>query len=275
MTPSIGIMQGRLLPERLDRLQVFPMSKWKEELTVAGQLGFNCFELLYDKEMILSSLMEEEDNYQDLGLCSENGVFDVKSTSVCLDCLAEIALITEATSSSFLNELKRAMYFFKNSSIDVLVIPFCDKNEIMTANDLRCALIALENSGLDKLAADFDLLLSLELTLPADIIVDEFSVQSFANIGICFDLGNIRSAGFQPEVEIIKLGGLINHVHIKDRLVGGPNVMLGMGEVDFKACFKSLRKSGYSGRFILETRYFVDPLKEASLNLNYLESVVD
>jgi len=275
MTPSIGIMQGRLLPEKLDRLQVFPISNWKEELEVAGKLGFNCFELLYDKEMILSNLMKVEANYKSLGLYPENGEFDVKSTSVCLDCLAEIALITKATSSSFLNELKRAMDFFRNSSVEVLVIPFCDKNEIMTAYDLRCALIALENSGLDKLAADFDLLLSLELTLPADIIVDEFSAQSFANIGICFDLGNIRSAGFQPEAEIIKLGGLINHVHIKDRLVGGPNVMLGMGEVDFKACFKSLRKCGYSGRFILETRYFVDPLKEASLNLNYLESIVN
>jgi hypothetical protein len=45
------------------------------------------------------------------------------------------------------------MDFFRNSSVEVLVIPFCDKNEIMTAYDLRCALIALENSGLDKLAA--------------------------------------------------------------------------------------------------------------------------
>ena len=144
----------------------------------------------------------------------------------------------------------------------------------MTSSDLKKALIALESFGIDKLATELDLKLSLELELPASIINKGFSKYSFLNIGVCFDLGNIRSTGLHPEKEILKLGKLINHVHIKDRLIGGPNVMLGDGDVDFKACFKSLRDIHYLGRFIMETRYFNNPVNEASKNLNYLKKAV-
>jgi len=267
-------MQGRLLPAVLDRLQVFPISEWKEELLVASETGFDCFELLYDKEMLLLGLMQIEGNHQSLGLCSRNDMVEIKTTSVCLDFFTTIPLIIEAVRLLFLNELQRVMELFKNSNVEVLIIPFCEKNEILTSLDLRRALIALDNSGIDKLATDYELELSLELTLPANIIAEEFSAYAFVNIGICFDLGNIRSAGLRPEEEILKLAELINHVHIKDRLVGGPNVMLGNGDVDFRACVNSLRDTGYSGRFIMETRYFSDPIKEASLNFNYLKRAI-
>ena len=274
MWPSIGIMQGRLLPDALDRLQVFPISDWKKEFLVSSESGFDCFELLYDKEMVLYELVQLGGNYQKLGLSRENNMFGIKSTSVCLDFLAEIPLINTATRERFINELLRAMKLFKNSTVEVLVVPFCDKNEILTSLDLKKALNYLKTSGIDKLASDYELELSLELTLPANLVFEEFSACKFANIGICLDLGNSKFSGFQPEEEIMQLDVLINHVHIKDRLVGGPNVMLGDGDVDFKACFRSLRIIDYSGRFILETRYFENPIKEACLNLNYLKSVV-
>ena len=64
MWPSIGIMQGRLLPDSLDSLQVFPISYWKKEFLVSSESGFDCFELLYDKEMVLYELMQLGGNYQ-------------------------------------------------------------------------------------------------------------------------------------------------------------------------------------------------------------------
>ena len=44
-------MQGRVIPERLDRLQVFPASNWTEEILKANEIGFECVELLFDKEL--------------------------------------------------------------------------------------------------------------------------------------------------------------------------------------------------------------------------------
>ena len=129
----------------------------------------------------------------------------------------------------------------------------------------------LDDRGLEALAYNNGLQLALELTLPADMLLEGFSAHNFTNIGICFDMGNIRSSGLRPENEILELDGLIRHVHIKDRCVGGPNVMLGQGDVDFEACFKALKDIDYKGRYIMETRYFNDPIKEASANLNYLQ----
>lgn len=274
MSPSIGIMQGRLLPDSLNRLQVFPKSKWNEEFLVSSDTGFDCFELLYDKEMVLYGLLQFEDNYQKLGLSRESGVSAIKSTSVCLDFLAATSLVNKETRVQFISELLRAMELFKKTNIEVLVVPFCDENELGNSTDFREALRAIESSGIDTLAADFEFEISLELSLPAEQVLKELSGFSFSNIGICFDLGNSRFSGFQPEEEIMLLGAVINHVHVKDRLVGGPNVMLGDGAVDFKACFNSLKNSNYFGRFILETRYFNDPIKEARINLKYLESVI-
>jgi hypothetical protein len=275
MDISIGIMQGRLLPERLDRLQVFPISNWKQELIEARRLGFDSFELLYDKGMVLSGLLQSEENHSSLGLGQHQDSSSIKSKSVCLDFLAEIQLTAKSSTALFLDELQCAMTCFRNSSIETLIIPCCDKNEVESAQDLDCVLSVLERSGIDELAGNLGLRLSLELTLPADIIVLGFSLHSFNNIGVCLDVGNIRSAGLQPELEIGVLGKLINHVHIKDRPVGGTNMMLGDGDVDFRACLKALGEIGYSGDYILETRYFTHPLNEAICNLNFLKNMVD
>lgn len=271
---SIGIMQGRLLPEFIDELQQFPISSWKEEPSYANDIGFDYLELLYDKKMCLNDLAQTKENFHDLGLVSKKNSVNIKSTSVCLDFFATISLVAEATSSFFLNELINTMKLFKNSNIETLVIPFCDVNHISKPKTLRKALKILKSYDIDKLASEYEFKLSLELDLPANVITGEFSHYVFENIGICFDLGNIRSVGLRPENEILKLGKLINHIHIKDRSIAGPNVMLGDGDVDFAACFSSLVNTGYSGRFIMETRYFIDPIKEASENLEYLRRAV-
>lgn len=272
--PSIGIMQGRLLPEFIGELQVFPISNWNKELFYANVIGFNYFELLYDKKMCLHELMQKKENFQNLGLDPQNNSVKIKSTSVCLDYFASISLIADDTSLFFLDELHNTMKLFKNSNIEILVIPFCEVNQISQPKTLRKALKMLNSYGIDKLAAEYELKISLELDLPANIITGEFSHYVFENIGICFDLGNIKSVGLRPESEILELNKLINHIHIKDRSIAGPNVMLGDGDVDFTACFHSLINTGYSGRFIMETRYFIDPIKEASENLEYFRRAV-
>ena len=87
-------------------------------------------------------------------------------------------------------------------------------------------------------------------------------------------MGNARGAGYCPEEEISVLNTLIAHVHIKDKKVNGPNVMLGEGDVNFSACFKSLKEIGYEGQFILETAYVISPVTEAKKNLQFINNIV-
>ena len=53
---------------------------------------------------------------------------------------------------------------------------------------------------------------------------------------ICYDVGNRTADGADAAEEILSLGSLIAEIHIKDR-PGGPNVNLGLGDVDFDGVF--------------------------------------
>jgi L-ribulose-5-phosphate 3-epimerase len=272
---KIGIMQGRLRPESLDRLQVFPVSNWAKEPELARSLGFQCFELLYDQEYKLRQLLNSTSSRSQLGLfCGSEGKNErIKTTSVCLDFLTQVSFWPKETSTIFLSELCTAIADFKDSNVSILVVPFCGLNDVITPSDLAEVLSFIQSNRLDQLACESGLSLALELDLPAAIVVKEFNKFEFSNVGICLDLGNTRAAGLLPEEEILLLSNLIIHLHLKDRSVGGPNVMFGDGQVDFSACFKSLREIDYRGQCVMESRYFSDPTFEASSNLKYIKKV--
>ena len=59
--------------------------------------------------------------------------------------------------------------------------------------------------------------------------------------------------GFDSSVECNSFGDRIMNVHIKDRLLGGGTVPLGMGNVNFEDVFCSLNKIGYKGNYIMQT----------------------
>lgn len=52
-------MQGRVIPDRTDKLQVFP-DKWAHELSLVKKMGFDYIELLDDKEGKLRSLLAND-----------------------------------------------------------------------------------------------------------------------------------------------------------------------------------------------------------------------
>jgi len=64
--------------------------------------------------------------------------------------------------------------------------------------------------------------------------------------------------GFNPREEISKYGHRILNVHIKDRLLGGSTVPLGLGSADFKSVLEELQRSSFPGNFILQTARATD-----------------
>ena len=65
---KIGIMQGRVIPERLDKLQMFPISNWQEELLKIKRIGFKYVELLFDKNLVCKELLLDPQNVNRLGI---------------------------------------------------------------------------------------------------------------------------------------------------------------------------------------------------------------
>ncbi len=271
---KIGIMQGRVLPERLDQLQIFPVSNWKNELIKIKGMGFNCVELLFDKELILETLLADVDDVKSLGIKRNNKNNGLTAQSICVDYLSLVSVLNPETEVLFYDKIIKLIETISNTTINTLVTPFFDANSITSESDLHFVLEWIEERNLDEITSEGNIILALELTLPALQIRSAFIKHSFNNVAICYDLGNARAAGYSPEEEIIMLNDLIAHVHIKDRKVNGPNVMLGEGDVDFVACFKSLKEIGYDGQLILETAYETSPAAEAKKNLQFIQNII-
>ena len=272
---KIGIIQGRVIPERLDRLQVFPVSNWQKELVKIKEIGFDYVELLFDKDLVFEKLLSNSENLNILGIKNgkSNSIMDVHS--ICVDYFSLISLMSVKTEQLFYDKLIKLFKLINNSNIRVMVIPFFGKNLIESINDFKFVLDWMEKKKLDEIAFENNLVIALELNLPASQTRDAMSDYQFSNVGICYDLGNARAKGYCPEEEILLLKEFFVHVHIKDRKFNGPNVMLGEGNVNFKACFKSIKQIGYDGLMTLETGYYNSPAIEALENLQFVKKMLE
>ena len=83
-------MQGRVLPDKTDRLQIFP-NKWIKELSFVKKIGFDHIELLDDKEGKLRSLLAN-DSKKLFDAISNGGS---SYNSLCADYLCKYSLIKE------------------------------------------------------------------------------------------------------------------------------------------------------------------------------------
>ena len=96
----------------------------------------------------------------------------------------------------------------------------------------------------------------MNLSIESDLSPKEFSklLECFDSkrITVNYDTGNSASLGFDVEEELEEYGRQISDIHIKDRLLGGGPVELGMGYTNFEKFLKKLEEFNYSGPFILQ-----------------------
>lgn len=256
-------MQGRVLPESINKLQIFPKT-WQEELFYIKKIGFNYVELLDDKEEQLLSILENKN----INILAEIHKNKLEYQSVCMDRLCNYSLLKNE--SLFLKKLEKLVNKFKKCKNFIFVIPFFDKNKISNKEELNSAL---------KILAKYDNLLlenkfSLEIDLSAEIIKKEFDKFNFKNIGICYDLGNNIGKGVKLKEEIKILGNYINHIHIKDK-IAGKNVRIRRNLEQLDDAFSALKEISFSGLMILETCISPNPLKEAEYNLFTIKEYIN
>jgi len=261
---QLFILQGRLNPDYLDCLQVFPEKQWQKEMAAAHNIGFNGLELLYDKKLKFIDLCYNKTAAKDLLLnWCRNGYV----ASICLDYFA----FQDYKSPHFWQHLISTIKIINELNIKTAILPLLT---IKKKEQLRCFLRQLEENIL-VIDSCFKPVIALEINLSAAAIHDCMETFQSTNIGVCFDTGNSRAHGYQPEQEIKILNNLIRHIHIKDVNNQGENSLLGCGLVDFKKCFKALDEIQYSGNLVFETAYFNVPHTEAMQNYHYLIKQLD
>lgn len=246
--PFIGIVQGRLTPSG-GRLQAFPRGAWKEEFGVARDLGFDGIELIVERPTDDENPIWSDDGAAGLRAAME--ATGVRALSLCDDRIMEAALLrTGPEAEAFFATLADLMRRMAAIGASRIVLPFLEQASLKGD---RAAFLAARG-WLEKLVPISEatgVAVMLEYDLPTSML-KELVAATGGKIGICYDTGNRAYFGFDP-AEILELGGLIRHVHIKDKEPGGKNVMLGTGKVDFKTVFANLDAIGYDGPLILET----------------------
>ncbi|HSV43559.1 MAG TPA: TIM barrel protein [Candidatus Bathyarchaeia archaeon] len=266
--PKMGILQGRVIPEDLKRLQIFPASHWLQELREIERLGFDYVELLHDQEGECEKVLRSSGNDD-----PRRGTGKLQALSVCLHSLVDYSAMNKG--AVFCAQIRRAIELFQGFDARVLILPFFEKNLVLTVKQARAVLNMMEAEGLLEEVKAAGAVFACELDLPGSQLAEIFEAFHHEAIGLCYDVGNARAAGRLPQEEILLLNEAIKIVHLKDRPVGGGNVLLGQGDVDFSACLQSLRDISYDGMMTLETCYERDPRQEAKRHLMFIKNEWD
>ena len=271
MSHSIGIMQGRLSPSLLGKQQYFPSETWELEYGLAAELGFDSIEWLVDLESWENNPIFEQTGIERIKALQSR--FDVSNLTVCADILKEKSFITDNSqlSNSAVHMLEKLIIGSIEIGAKCLVIPLIEQNSLkiqkthIQSNQWSKALKPI----LD-IAKKQNLKLAIESDLPSGELKNWIDSIGHPSIGVNFDMGNSVAMGYSIEDEILQLGSTIYGVHIKDRKVGGPNVSLGQGDVNFDLALKSLKKVAYSGPLILETFRDRSYMSYATDNMRFL-----
>tara|TARA_B100000676_G_C18085189_1_gene854456 strand:- start:1894 stop:2709 length:816 start_codon:yes stop_codon:yes gene_type:complete len=243
---SVGIMQGRLSPQIAAMSQVFPYESWREEFVRARRLGFDTIEWLYDSYRETCNPILTRDGRDEIRSLSRE--HEISVDSVCAHAFIDGSLISGE--SSPLRSLSSLIDAACELEIKRIILPFLETSSV---TDIRQWDFVFGRLGeFDERLRANEIFLLLETDADARILGEVFALQSNGTTRICYDVGNRTADGAGVVDEILSLGSLISEIHIKDRPYDGPNVDLGLGDVDFDGVFRLCSMSEVP--LILETK---------------------
>ncbi len=270
MVNPIGIIQGRLTPSQ-GKLQCFPDALWREEFSVARDIGLDFIELISDPIPNEHNPLwsgNELEVLKEKSLVTRAGLVSMTIDHIMFHLLTGEGL--EALES--LNDVKKIVARASEAGVKTVVLPLLEKasikgfpEKIAKVPKIISELIEASHNKV-TFALECDLSVAEQLQLVAEVNSPQF--------GMCYDTGNRTYFGFTTASEILELGEAIVHVHIKDKLSDGKNVMLGTGKVDFGAAVAAFKKINYLGPYTMETCRGDNEAEAAKANLAFLKKLL-
>ena len=247
---NIGFMQGRLSPLVKGKIQAFPQTYWEREFPKALELKFALMEWTLDLGYLQSNPLMTADGRKKIVELSSK--FHVEIQSLTCDWFMEEPFFKVTG-----KERDRRLQVFRD------IISACDETEI------KCMVIPLVDNASVSDSSEEEILVTelleytetlkktgLNISFESDYAPSQLStfIERFPEeFGINYDSGNSGSLGYDPDEEMRAYGHRIKNVHVKDRVLGGSTVPLGLGAVDFDKVFSGLADIGYLGNLILQT----------------------
>lgn len=265
----VGIMQGRLSPPGA-RPQSFPFDSWQTEFRRAQSYGFDLIEWLFTAADYDRNPIWTEAGLADIRQCML--ATGVSVVSICADYFVDHQLlrVSDAERRRHLEVLKVLIERASQLEAPVIVLPILEAGELLDTSDDALLLESLKESI--ALAHARGVTLALESNTSADRYLNLVKQAADPALSICFDTGNRTAHGLDIVADIHLLAPYVSEVHIKDRLLKGPNVPLGEGAAPLHAFFEAVASGPYSGSFILETTVGDDYERHAKRNLNVTRS---
>ena len=250
MIKHFGIMQGRLLPKFKNRYQAHPLGYWKDEFTIAKEIGLSYIEFILD-----------HNDYEKNPLITDLGINEIVNIiqktgigvrSICADIFMEAPLHSENISIS--NTSKEILLkLIENSAklgITDIVIPCVDQSTLKGEADQNRLIENLTEPI--KLANKRKINLALETDLAPIPFLNLLNKLDAGVVKVNYDIGNSASLGFDIFEEFKLYGNRISDIHIKDRVLGGGSVVLGTGNANFKSFFQVFSKIDFKGPIVMQ-----------------------
>ena len=246
----IGIMQGRLSQPAGGRIQSFPVRTWREEFGRAREAGLDCIEWIYETGTDADNSLRSDAGIAEIRRLAH--AFGVGVWSLCADYYMDERLVDRQgrPRREAVDHLGWLLGRASALGARYVVLPFVDASSLKTAPELDGLRTVLEH--ILPLAEKARVELHLETDLLPRDLSSLLETSDHPLIRANYDIGNAASLAHDPVEELTALGSRLGSVHVKDRVIGGGTVPLGMGAADFPTCFRLIRAAGFSGAFILQ-----------------------
>jgi len=250
MSNDFGVMQGRLLPKYKGRYQAFPIGMWKYEFELAKECGLDLVEFIFDfNDSEKNPLMSQAGINEIISVIQQTGV-SVKT--ICADYFMEAPLHSNQKSiaNNSWHIMRRVIDNAALLGVEDIVIPCVDQSSLKNQECVDRFVSIIRNfiPILEKNNINF----SLETDLAPGPFLNLIKRIDSKRVRVNYDIGNSASMGYNPLEELEAYGTIISDIHIKDRMLGGPSVVLGEGNANFDLFFINLKKYSYKGPFIMQ-----------------------
>jgi L-ribulose-5-phosphate 3-epimerase len=248
--PSVGIMQGRLLPPVDGRFQAFPAERWREEFPRAAAAGLSCIEWIFEKPDEQRNPLRHDAGLAEIARVA--GETNVGVRSICADYYMTEQLLHPDGGRNAANAAHLEWLIGRAARLKVtyVVLPFVDSSSLKTPERIAGAIDVLREIAPRALRGSVEL--HIECDLPPPAFRDLLDRVAQPNVKANYDIGNSASLGYHPCDELPAIGPYLGSVHVKDRRRAGGTVSIGGGAADLPEAFRQIRSAGFARWLILQ-----------------------
>ena len=264
----VGVMQGRLSPRPVSRLQAFPHETWPEEFALAKGLGFSYLEWIYEAERAQENPIASRAGRAAIRACAAASGLPVGS--VCADYFM-IHRLSGGTAQQRLENaaaLSELVSWTRELGASRILLPLLETSAVDTPELVRQVTESIQRvtPALDA----HDVVLGLEMEIPGKDYAAVIAGINHDKVRAYYDTGNSTAQGFDIARDVLPLLPFLEAVHLKDRVVGGTSQPFGRGAANFAEFFGVLCTAGYRGDFLTQHYFDAEPLLSAAHSLGFV-----